>query len=164
MREREHTMLAYLSREGIATHGTNLSRAKAILANGFNPGTYYTIQPPTNTVTRYIIDDMYDCIASSLQYAHRASSYEKYAWSQGQEDKIGALVIFKPLKPAKGLRAYSDFEEYSIPKKNMIGILEVQMKKYPEFELLDDPEIKKYLHTTRKHISDLVREKGLFPT
>lgn len=128
MRERLREIFAQLPPEGIAVHGTNMSRARNIQKEGFipqnlHPGTplnrtYYIVQPP-NANPFYALEHLdevksYLIKEASGKYAKRSITWNQYEYSGTAEDKQPAIVVFKPLKVFD--RNTHDFQLFPFPR------------------------------------------------
>lgn len=158
-REQYRDLLRSLPPEGIGVHGTNKSRAMAILETGFEGTVWYYRQPPTDEAGIYYLKHLREAIADVLHYAHRASNFEHYKLTGGTDDSKGALVIFLPLKEAyRNTPPDLASESRKIPIENVLGTIDVNPKNiYPNHYLTDDQAILRLLNTTLKQVGRFVR-------
>ncbi len=143
MRERIRTTLQKIDNRGIAAHGTNLSRAKKINTEGFDPNcskelafTYYGLQPPQDLdpkiALKYLNGKTFNNVLGQvLRRAQKAAATPEYhIGSKG--DTIPSIVFFHPLRPldknSPGILYPGPIVTYEInpiPPVNIIGTLPI---------------------------------------
>lgn len=152
MKEGIRGVFSNLPPEGIALHGTNLSRGTRISEEGFLEGTYYIVQPPTQLPLGKVMEEVYEGIEEALKFAYRASNLRRYKLTGTENDRIPVLVVFKPLKNARGGYAHGDLETKKIPVENIIDVVEVPKDLLQRECILIDPRLRPHLRTVLKKI------------
>lgn len=163
MREQVRQIFASFPPEGIAMHGTNLSRAQAIKDSGFiqdSDPVFFLVQPPSHANPHNLINRLMWGLNDVSKHSLKTTTLRRYKFSNDERDKIPAIVLFRP--PPSDHRSEYVYENCTyepIPAGNIVGftVLVGSGEQLPFFLL----EARAYWRKQFINIINIVTEKGI---